>query len=118
MTPLNRKTSPLSRLAAPRLRWWVAAGAVAGVLAAAAGLRRRLAGATSPTTGPRNGHAPAPREHWSCECGQAFVVTGRDRHRIYWMAGADEGDPVLDHRCPNCGRALPAETPAGLAAPR
>ncbi len=33
-------------------------------------------------------------------------MTGRDRHRVFWLAGAPEDEPLLEQRCPNCGSAL------------
>lgn len=87
--------------------WWVLA-ALAAAVGAALG-RRRQAAPTRPREEPTSApdEPPPAREPWSCECGQEFLVAGRDRHRVYWIAAA-EADPVLDHRCPNCDRALPA----------
>jgi len=56
--------------------------------------------------------SPAPAsEHreWRCQCGQEYHVTGSDRHRIYWLADAEAGDPVLGAECVRCGASLPAE---------
>jgi hypothetical protein len=91
--------------------WWILI-----VLAAGAGValaRRR------PAARPAQEAAPAAREAWTCACGQAFFVAGRDRHRVYWLDGADEADPVLGDRCPSCDRPLPAEsgTSEGRLAP-
>lgn len=57
----------------------------------------------------RAGHGPEPkaREPWSCACGQAYVVAGEGRHRVYWVQGAPEGDPVLGTTCVSCERELP-----------
>jgi hypothetical protein len=76
------------------------AAAVAGALAAVVRARR---------TGRSPRQAPDGRARWRCACGQDYLVAGRDRHRVYWIAGADESDPVLSDRCPRCDRPLPAE---------
>jgi hypothetical protein len=55
-------------------------------------------------------------EEFTCDCGQVFRVTGSGRHRVYWVAGAAEGDPVLGHECPNCERPLPRDQDVALAA--
>lgn len=54
------------------------------------------------------------QEHatWTCQCGQEFRVSGRDRHRLYWLPDAKPEDPVLDDRCPSCDRQLSAEQAA------
>jgi hypothetical protein len=49
--------------------------------------------------------SPEP-ETYHCACGQRFRVGGRDRHRVFWLEGAAEDDPVLSQRCPNCDRPL------------
>jgi hypothetical protein len=36
-------------------------------------------------------------------------VAGTDRHRIYWVAGAMPGEPLLAARCVSCGEHLPTE---------
>jgi hypothetical protein len=74
-----------------------ALAALAGLIGLAAGFRiakaRRLAA------------GPPPRRHWRCACGQAYEVSGTDRHRVYWL-----GDrPVLERDCASCGAPLPAE---------
>jgi hypothetical protein len=76
----------------------IGAAAAAGVAGILARRTRRLA-------------RPAARERarWRCECGQDYAVSGRDRHRVYWIAGAEEDDPVLSGRCPRCDRPLPAQ---------
>lgn len=57
-----------------------------------------------------SGADDSQRQPWHCECGQEYVVSGQDRHQIYWLEGADESDPVLSDNCPNCDRPLPATT--------
>ena len=74
---------------------------------------RRLAGRRA--GGSAGGVPPPAREPWRCECGQAFLVAGRDRHRIYGLEGAAEAEPLLGDRCPRCDRPLPAEHQAGAA---
>ena len=48
------------------------------------------------------------KREWRCQCGQDYVVSGVDRHRVYWPAGASPDDPVLDLVCVQCGAPLPA----------
>lgn len=54
------------------------------------------------------GDEASRRQPWRCECGQDYLVSGQDRHQIYWLDGADQSDPVLSDHCPNCDRPLPA----------
>jgi hypothetical protein len=87
----------------------VAAAALLGRRAGARWLgRRRSAGSGAATP-------PPAREPWRCACGQDFMVAGRDRHRIYWIEGPAESEPLLGDRCPSCDRPLPAEHEAGAA---
>jgi hypothetical protein len=51
-----------------------------------------------------------------CVCGQQFEVTGLDRHRVYWLEGAHESDPVIGQQCPVCEAPLPSERDAPAAA--
>ena len=48
----------------------------------------------------------AEPERYRCACGQAFRLTGRGRHRVYWLESAPQDDPVLSPRCPACDRPL------------
>jgi hypothetical protein len=48
-------------------------------------------------------------ETYRCDCGHAFRVAGRGRHRVYWPADAPDSDPLLSPRCPHCDRPLPRE---------
>ena len=83
----------------------VAVGAIAGLATAAcAVVRRRKAQVGARGSADASG---AERE-WQCACGQAFRVAGVERHRVFWVAGAPEDDPVLGDRCPSCERPLPA----------
>ena len=86
---------------APRAALAVAAVAAGWFLA-----HRRTAGPRLELRAGEPAPAPQPREPWQCACGQEYLVAGRDRHRIYWPAGADEGDPVLSGECRECGRTL------------
>jgi hypothetical protein len=43
---------------------------------------------------------------YRCACGQGFRVTGSGRHRVYWLEGAAQDDPVLSQHCPACDRSL------------
>src|SRR5215210_2967574 len=76
-----------------------AALAAAGLAGAGWALARRA----------REQQAPRREESWQCACGQRFRVSGLGRHRVYWLEGAREADPVLSERCPSCERLLPAE---------
>jgi hypothetical protein len=63
------------------LRAALAVAAAIGVAAAVmrAALRRRRGAAIGGES----------RRHVSCVCGQEYVVAGTDRHRVYWLAGAE-----------------------------
>jgi hypothetical protein len=87
------------------------AGAAAGGLAW--GWRRHRGDAQDADAAQQrgNGHGTgqlSPVEEYVCACGQQFRVVGIDRHRVYWVEGAPEEDPVLSGACPNCERPLPA----------
>ncbi len=58
--------------------------------------------------GPFGSRSQPGHEDWSCACGAQYRMTGRDRHRVYWPAGAAEDEPVLGTECLQCGRPLPA----------
>ncbi len=92
---------------------------------AAAWLKRRNDSPGTPSSGsqPSGPASPAllekppaaseatPRQRsgggeWHCQCGQTYRVTGEGRHRMFWLPDAAPEDPVLDDRCPNCGREL------------
>ena len=81
----------------------VAAGLMAGI-AGVLGRRRTRARDGSAWTG-RFRRDKRPR--YSCECGQAYRVTGVDRHRVYWPEGAEKDEPVLGDTCTACERPLP-----------
>jgi hypothetical protein len=87
------------------------AGAAASAVAVAL-IRLRRPGSTG-TAGAGRSDAGRP-ETYRCECGQEFRVSGTGRHRVYWLAGAPDHDPVLSPACPSCDRPLPrdAEVPA------
>jgi len=98
---LRKRTSPARRF---------------GLLAVAAGLAAALGAAGARLAGRRRGHAdggPAAshpvglsrEETYTCTCGQAYRVTGVDRHRVYYPEGKDE--PVLGTVCVNCDAPLP-----------
>src|SRR3954447_8701378 len=81
------------------------AGAAGALAAAGFALRGRLA--AIPARLRRRDDRPGT-DDWTCECGQAYRITGQGRHRVYWPAGAEAGEPVLDGACVNCERPLPA----------
>jgi hypothetical protein len=70
---------------------------------------RAAAGRITPRAGHRDGGPPGARRPWTCPCGQAFLVSGRDRHTIFWLEGAAESDALLSDTCPSCERSLIAE---------
>jgi hypothetical protein len=72
----------------------VAAGLAAGIAAAGARMTQRRRSSSQTT--------------YRCRCGSKYRVSGTDRHRVYWAAGASESDPVLGDRCPNCDAPLPS----------
>jgi len=80
--------------------------AVAGALAAAiAAAGARLAARPS---GHARATSPRPREQtYTCRCGTTYRVSGADRHRVYWPAGAPEDAPVLGDSCVECEAPLP-----------
>jgi hypothetical protein len=99
----------VSRQGGAKRRAVAAAVAVAGTLALLAPRLRRRRGRAAQGVGP-----PARRE-WKCRCGQEYLVSGTDRHRIYWVAGAAAENPVLGQDCVRCGARLPAEREAAAA---
>jgi hypothetical protein len=48
-------------------------------------------------------------ETYRCDCGEVFRVAGSGRHRVYWIADAPQGDPLMSDRCPHRDRPLPRE---------
>ena len=95
---------PSLRRRKPRQPDLPAALALVGLLGLAAVAARLL---QRRTTRSRAAAAEQAALTWECACGQSFRISGVDRHRVYWLAGASEADPVLGDRCPNCERALP-----------
>ena len=77
----------------------VAAGLTAAVAAAGARLAQRRTG---------KGTGIDVQDTYRCQCGTEYRVSGMDRHRVFWPAGAPESEPVLGDRCPNCDSPLPA----------
>jgi hypothetical protein len=80
------------------LAFAIAAGGGSAVAIALARLKR-------PDLPRPRRRSPQP-EAYRCDCGQGFRVTGSGRHRVYWLDGAAENDPVLAPQCPECGRSL------------
>jgi hypothetical protein len=81
-----------------------AAAAALGAVGARRARRARPAGGRTPSR-----PEPAPEQTYTCECGAEYRVSGADRHRVYWPAGAPEDDPVLGDRCLQCDRPLAGE---------
>jgi hypothetical protein len=88
--------------------------AVAVALAAAlAAARARLADRSS-----RDAREISPQQReqtYTCRCGTTYRVSGTDRHRVYWPAGAPDDKPVLGDACVECGAPLPGGRAAGSA---
>jgi predicted RNA-binding Zn-ribbon protein involved in translation (DUF1610 family) len=55
----------------------------------------------------------AAKQRFTCpQCGHVLRVSGRDRHRIYFELDDEHlSNPVMDGRCPECGRGLHDPTP-------
>jgi hypothetical protein len=89
-----------------------AAALVAAALAAAAVARRRLqtpsSGAAAKGAAGTDAEEASQAREWRCDCGQEYVVSGVDRHRVYWPAGGSPDDALLELRCVECGAPLPA----------
>jgi hypothetical protein len=96
----------------------------AGLIAVAVALGAALAAARARLAGRDTGGALAPRlrrhaetlrgrtkatreQTYTCDCGARYRVSGTDRHRVYWPAGAPEGAPVLGDRCVQCEAPFP-----------
>jgi hypothetical protein len=107
------------RKSSKRRAGWLAAAVAGAAALAAAGIRLAKRGA-SPSPSPRDDRpvepSPAAAETtYICgECGAEYRVSGTDRHRIYWPAGAPEDEPVMGDRCVSCDAPLPTtpQTPA------
>jgi hypothetical protein len=85
----------------------IAAALAAAAVVAAFLARGRIRAHTVLDT-DSDAHESSRRREWRCQCGQEYVVSGVDRHRVYWPAGASPDDPVLDLVCVECGAPLPA----------
>jgi hypothetical protein len=98
---MDRRTSdPARRLGLIAVA--VALAAAIGAAGARLGRRDRGSGIEVPTT-------------YRCRCGAEYRLTGVDRHRVYWPAGAPEDEPLLGDRCTNCGAPLPSRHANGTA---
>jgi hypothetical protein len=78
------------------------------LIAVAAGLAAAVAAAGSRLARRGKGTGIAVEDSYRCRCGSEYRVSGVDRHRVYWPAGAPDSEPVLGDRCPNCDAPLPA----------
>jgi hypothetical protein len=122
----RRRSSPLvawlpgtrrrrrSRAVPTRLQALLAALVALGGAGVALGLRRRGRGGQDLRAAP--GSPPSQeaatkvvQQEWTCQCGQAYRVSGEGRHRIYWLPDAPVSDPVTTGRCANCERELPGD---------
>jgi hypothetical protein len=71
--------------------------------------RRRERGAEARERALQDDRQGGAEQTWRCACGQLYRVQGEGRHRVVWLIDADAADPVLEGRCPNCGRPLPGQ---------
>ena len=88
------------------------AAAAAGALARLVRRRRQAPeplAAQDVEVAPTDPVTEVVEQEWSCECGQAYRVSGEGRHRVHWPADAAAKDPVLDGVCVDCGRDLPRD---------
>jgi hypothetical protein len=83
-------------------------------LAAAGGTAALAVVVTVAIVRRRRGVSDDGRRLWSCDCGQAYMVSGIDRHRVYWISDAPHSDPLLVRNCVSCGAELPAGHDAAL----
>jgi hypothetical protein len=88
------------------------AAALGAVAVRARGRLGAAAGATAQRLRPGSAGrgrtaSPAVQETFTCECGQAYRVSGTGRHRLYWPEGAGERDALLTPECVSCERPLP-----------
>jgi hypothetical protein len=92
------------------VRVWTALGALAGgALVVGLLLRRRdMSSALAPLRAAVEPTPASTTHEWRCACGQEYRVAGAGRHRVFWLAGAPDSDPVLGTSCPRCGRELPS----------
>jgi hypothetical protein len=95
------------RGAPPPLILVLAAAVTAAVVAAGVRARGRVRGTVSRLRPGGRGRA-SKAETFTCECGQAYRVSGLGRHRVYWPEGAGERDALMTPQCVSCERALPA----------
>lgn len=74
-------------------------------------LRRRRAAAAAGATGPapETPAAEAVSHSAQCRCGQEVRVIGEGRHVVFWPGDATLSDPLLDGKCPACGKDLAAQ---------
>ncbi|MGI8781093.1 MAG: hypothetical protein ACR2L8_13180 [Solirubrobacteraceae bacterium] len=79
-----------------------------GLIAVAVALAAALGVAGARLGGRGRGSGIAVTDTFRCRCGAEYRVSGADRHRVHWPAGASEAEPVLDDRCTSCGTPLPA----------
>jgi hypothetical protein len=122
---MRRKKKRSSRSGLLALLLPLLGGAAAG--AGVALVRRRrgrltaepaVPGPAASTPGPVSDDPVTERvdQEWTCQCGQAYRISGEGLHRVYWLPDASIADPVMDGRCANCGRALPGEQPDAVEA--
>jgi hypothetical protein len=82
----------------------------AGLIAVAVALAAALVAAgvrlASRTSGRTRATSRSPQTY-TCRCGATYRVSGIDRHRVYWPAGAPDDRPVLGDSCVECEAPLP-----------
>jgi len=79
----------------------------AGLLAVAVALAAAVAAVGARLKERASAGRRSAEQTYTCPCGAAYRVSGVDRHRVYWPAGAPEDAPVLGDRCVECDAPLP-----------
>jgi hypothetical protein len=92
------------------LRWRRSDHRRARALAAAVTIAAAAAAAAVAIGRRRRGSSDDARQSWSCDCGQAYLVSGIDRHRVYWLPDAPQSDPLLVRECVSAGPSCPRGT--------
>ena len=87
----------------------------AGLLAVVIALGAALAAAGARLRARASDRRARAEQTYTCRCGATYRVSGADRHRVYWPAGAPEDAPVLGDACVECDAPLPGGRPVVTA---
>jgi hypothetical protein len=91
-------------------------GAVVAVLAAVAARSAQRRETKTASRPEKRTEQPSAEERYICACGAEYRTTGAGRHRVFWVLDAPADDPVLEDRCPVCGKAWPADETSHITA--